>query len=1110
MKKISLVLSIFLVVCFAIMLSPVNNAWSSDRTLKKDAQVSPLFKTTGQPVSTMININNVAGWIRNDGWSARNPSTGNSGVYFPRGTTTAIFQDGIVWGGNVNDGGTQTLRVGGQTYSIGTVGGRILSKGVAADPNGDDVRIYRIRRDYATADLRQDASELLSKGLTAVSDGDIAAIRAQYKKDWDEWPANQGAPYYDRNNNGVWDPGIDEPGVADADQVIWFVCNDLNAGKTNALYGSNPIGMELQVTLWGYNRTDPLANVYFKKFTFIYKGTATSQTGSTITDMYVGQWSDPDMGDSGDDFSGCDTTLSLGYVYNGSAVDAEYAKFGLKPPAVGYDFLQGPMVNGAPTDSAVFGLTRRYGKKNLPMTAAFYFAAGGTYSDPPFSYDGTKQWYNLLRGLTPITGSPFIHPATPGQATKFWLDGDPTKGTGRIDGAVDNPGDRRLGVCSGPITMALGDTQEIVVGVVAGIGADYLNSISVMKNNDVAVQGAYDNLFNLPKAPTQANVKVIPLDKQIVLDWGSNEAAVKATETFNRQGYTFQGYNVYQLPTASASLSQGVPLATYDKEGDGIRTIADTIFDVGLGISTIVVKQKGTDSGIRRQFVVDQDKVRNAPLVNGQSYYFAVTTYGYNPSSQALTHALESSLQIATAIPKTTDPGARYYASPGDSVKVKNINAGKKSDGAVVATIVDPTKTTGKDYKVIFKNIDTPFIYVNSINGIDTIVTPILNWYLITGTDTVRRGVNQGPTVIIDPGNADNVAAKTGNIYDYPIADGMLVEVSGPAPQLNPDRSSYTGTVWTLKTGQGLGRFTAPGDGALFRNQVTTSFNIGNYLGAVGPGADPSQYRDIEFRFADGGTLTQKAYRYRRIGTYQFQDYVNVPFQVWDVSNPASPHQLNVGWRDNDNSGKWEPTGGVEVIFVATTTYDGDVLPATPSYSTTPGNAVNTIPLKDHQYIAEWITPSGLISDIKTSVIHISPNYVNSSGDVFTFTAPKGPSYDAATAKVDVSAINVFPNPYYGFNRAETSRFQRYVTFNHMPRRADVRVFNIAGALVKALRKDDGTQFMNWDLTNTSNLPVASGLYIVHMQLKDAAGADLGTKILKVVIIQEQQYLDNY
>jgi hypothetical protein len=30
------------------------------------------------------------------------------------------------------------------------------------------------------------------------------------------------------------------------------------------------------------------------------------------------------------------------------------------------------------------------------------------------------------------------------------------------------------------------------------------------------------------------------------------------------------------------------------------------------------------------------------------------------------------------------------------------------------------------------------------------------------------------------------------------------------------------------------------------------------------------------------------------------------------------------------------------------------------------------------------------------------------------------------------------------------------------------------------------------------------------MTLKDASGSDLGTKTLKLVVIQEQQYLDNF
>ncbi|MEO8167391.1 MAG: hypothetical protein ABI623_04030, partial [bacterium] len=694
MKKLFLMFANLLVASVFLLALSGDFAKASDRS-GRQPEPSGLRKPDGSPVQTLININNVAGWIKNDGWSARVPSSGNAGVYFPRGTAAAIFQDGIVWGGNVNDGGSQLLRVGGQTYNIGTVGGRIISAGVAADPNAPDVRIYRIRRDYKTADLRQDAAESFEKGLNAVTDGDIATIRAQYETDWNEWPVAQGAPYYDRDSNGTYTPGVDEPGVADADQVIWFVCNDLNTGKTNALYGSNPIGLELQVTLWGYNRTDPLANVYFKKFTFIYKGTATTPPGSTISDMYVGQWSDPDMGDSGDDFAGCDTTLSMSYVYNGKAIDNEYAKFGLKPPAIGYDFLQGPIVAGAASDSAVFGLKRVRGKKNLPMSAAFYFAAGGTYTDPPFTRTGTIQWYNLLRGLTPIDGSPFIHRNfTNLGPTRFWLDGDPVAGTGRLDGAIDAPGDRRIGACAGPFTMAKGDTQEVVVGVVGGIGADYKSSISVMKNNDVAVQNAYNDLFDLPKAPPSPKLTGVGLDKTILLEWGTDASAIAATEDFDRKGYKFEGYNLYQLPTPAASFSQAVKLGTFDVAGNGIRTIYDDVFDVSLGIIVRVIKQTGTDAGVKRRVVITEDRIRSAPLVDGQKYYFAVTAYGYNPSDAALTHALESSLGIITVIPKSPDPGVRYTSLYGDTVNtvVHTTTAGGKSDGNVQVFVVDPTK----------------------------------------------------------------------------------------------------------------------------------------------------------------------------------------------------------------------------------------------------------------------------------------------------------------------------------------------------------------------------------------------------------------------------------
>jgi len=408
----------------------------------------------------LIDINNMSMWFKRDGYSAGNPYTDGSGVTYPRSTDQVIYRDGLVWGGKVFDGKDQILRVGGSTYAQGCVPGRIVSKGVPADRNDAAVRVYRIRKDYRTADLRLETSEYLDKGLGDVTDAEIAALRAQYEKDWNEWPAQWGAPYYDKDGDGAYDPDIDEPGVANADQVAWFVINDLDGGATQALYGALPIGLECQVLMWGYARTDALGEAIFKKFTVIYKGTADTPEDAHIDDMYFAQWSDPDLGDYGDDFVGCDVDLSLGYVYNSTDRDSHYQAFNLAPPAAGYDFLQGPIVPVYTEDDSgnqvldlsaesIFNFEKRPGYRNLPMTAFVYFAAGSSINDPELNeYNGTKQWYNLLRGFQPQPDvdnpQPYLDPYT-NEPTKYTMNGDPVRATGWNDGVPLPAGDRRLG-----------------------------------------------------------------------------------------------------------------------------------------------------------------------------------------------------------------------------------------------------------------------------------------------------------------------------------------------------------------------------------------------------------------------------------------------------------------------------------------------------------------------------------------------------------------------------------------------------------------------------------------------------------------------------------------
>ncbi len=144
---------------------------------------------------------------------------------------------------------------------------------------------------------------------------------------------------------------------------------------------------------------------------------------------------------------------------------------------------------------------------------------------------------------------------------------------------------------------------------------------------------------------------------------------------------------------------------------------------------------------------------------------------------------------------------------------------------------------------------------------------------------------------------------------------------------------------------------------------------------------------------------------------------------------------------------------------------------------------------------------------IAGDVMTIYPSRPLTTSTSFDFSASSIPSAaitgNVNQAKQDVAKINVFPNPYFGANVAELNKYQRFVTFTHMPKKATIRIFNLAGTLVNKLVKDDDSQFFNWDLRNQGGLPVASGMYIIYIDMEN-----LGTKILKLGVIMEAQFLD--
>ncbi|MDA3865504.1 MAG: T9SS type A sorting domain-containing protein [Salinivirgaceae bacterium] len=91
-----------------------------------------------------------------------------------------------------------------------------------------------------------------------------------------------------------------------------------------------------------------------------------------------------------------------------------------------------------------------------------------------------------------------------------------------------------------------------------------------------------------------------------------------------------------------------------------------------------------------------------------------------------------------------------------------------------------------------------------------------------------------------------------------------------------------------------------------------------------------------------------------------------------------------------------------------------------------------------------------------------------------------------------LESVNVVPNPYYGGNAYELSPLEYNVKIINLPERCSIKIYNMAGTLVRSYQKDNLETIIEWDLKNNYRVPIAGGLYIIHI---DAPG--VGEKTLK-------------
>jgi hypothetical protein len=275
---------------------------------------------------------------------------------------------------------------------------------------------------------------------------------------WVKWPVNQGAPWVDVNNNGIYEPPTDYP-VMKGEQNLFCVFNDGYRDSIQSLRATLPLRAE--VHMYAYARANsPCADAIHYEWSIINKGR------SLWTDFSAGIYSDIDLGTSNNDLAGTDSALGLVYGYNGTPTDPVY---GAMPPAVGIVIKS---AEGHPNNRADFASRWR-----CPF-------------DCPID---SLDMYRVLHGLK-ASGESWINPYT-NQATKFAFSGNPVTQSGWRDSL---PGERYVIIGSIFGNVPSLDTIQFNTTSFIKRGTSNINSIAELKNCVNSVINISNNAENVP------------------------------------------------------------------------------------------------------------------------------------------------------------------------------------------------------------------------------------------------------------------------------------------------------------------------------------------------------------------------------------------------------------------------------------------------------------------------------------------------------------------------------------------------------------------------------------------------------------------------------------
>lgn len=1069
-----------------------------------------------------LDVNNVKAVVFNTGTLFYGNNINGNGYIAPQSGTVVPMYAAAVWvGGEVNG----ELHVAAATYAQAPnvynfwPGPMDSTTGLPVNPANCSAydRIYSVYR----------------SDIEAFEAGDPAS------EDLAEWPFELGAPVIDGDDdpNNYNLAGGDRPDIV-GDQALFWVMNDVGGPHTSQ--GTPPLGIEVQVLAFSFSRSDAIGSTTFYRYRIINKGS------NLIENTYVSVWADPDLGEYTDDYVGFDNDLRMAYVYNSD--DEDTGGYGTAPPALGVDFFQGPIIRdeaGTPIDT-------------LGATGFMYFSnEPGPLGDP----DTGIEYYNFMTSRwgdgVPLTvggRGRAGDPGNTGEITAFAYQGDPVTGEfwseRNIDGTgtANTPSDRRFLTSTGPFTMRPGDVQDIVFGIVFARGNSNLNSITALRAADALAQNAYDADFNLPPPPPPPPLcseatsgsgqcfEAVELDGRVVLVWGYPPSSSNYLGRYDVQDpflagqpvedgtYSFEGFNIYRYSTRDFEISERQLIATFDIV-NGVTRVVDYVTDPITGEQMPILSADGSDSGIQYSLQLDN-------LTNYTDYYYGITAYAYNAESTP--QVLQSSATLLTVRPANLVEGVTTQSATGDSLVVTATNL--VGGGTVSATVADPTRITGDPYEVrFFRALDA--------NGTATQTTV----YSIVNTATGETRFD-GQAYFLANGAAPPIG------QNVQIVDGFSYSIQQPTPDFTafqvvqnaagtlspPIGGAAAAPVITAPDNQfPIGEAAPPGPGQQSTNSRVWLFHTG---GAYETYADflSRTFRigtPLDNRSTFGFFDYEMRFTGQSIGRLAFQgsgtDPITVPFELWNIGegtpdDPSDDYRMIPYVFDNettafpDGDGIYNISGDHLVSPGAAGGFADpytdwvywmnpvDVTPGQSGYLAYAGAGTPDLSQVGEEAMARTVLVVLNTNPAQNATLLPEP------GTIFRITSQKGigpgsvftidTSNRQLTAATDASReealeqIQIVPNPYMGSSSYETGNTSRVIRFTNLPPQATtIRIYTVAGTLVKTLQKEGNSRSFDWNLETENDLPVASGMYFVHVDVEN-----VGERILKLGVVQRR------